>query len=112
MTIEEVRKQTQDNWDEQWGEIEDYNLAFDITELESYAIGDTVGVIVDEAYDPTNPTSISAYEGDEGVVVGFSQPAQGGGPFNLPAVSYKLYVAFEDNEPCIVDPSDLDHLVG
>lgn len=112
MTSEQVRANMQNVWDAEWGEIEDYGFAFDITELDSYAIGDHVGVIVDEAEDPTNPGQISAYEGDEGVVVGFSAPTPGGGPFNLPKTSYKLYVAFEDTEPCIVDPSDLDHLVG
>lgn len=112
MTEQEVRAQTEKVWDAEWGEIEDYNLAFDIAELESYAIGDHVGVIVDEAEDPTNPGMLSAYEGDEGVVVGFSAPTPGGGPFGLPKVSFKLYVAFDDAEPCVVDPSDLDHLVG
>lgn len=109
MTDQDVRAQTEKLWDEEWGDIDEFGFTYDIEELDSYKIGDKVVVIVDEASDPSNPDMNSGYEGDIGIVVGFSAPREGGGPFNLPRVSYKLYVALEDMEPQMFDPADLDH---
>jgi len=48
-------------WDSAWGEVEDYDFAQDIEELAGFSIGDDVICIVDEAQDPTNPSSVYLY---------------------------------------------------
>jgi len=97
-------------WDPAWGEVEDYAFADDIEQLAGFEVGDDIVVTVENAGDPTNPTFYSAYEDDEGTVVGFAQPREGGGVFNLPKTGHNLYVSFEGDDPRIVDPADVEKI--
>lgn len=95
-------------WDNAWGDVEDYAFADDLTQLAGINIGDDVVCTVDEANDPTNPQMVAAYDGEEGVVLGFAAPREGGGPFDLPKTSHNLYVSFDGSDPVIVDPADVE----